>query len=120
MIGRCGWRAMGLVPLCVLADGADARWAMDGGMLVIELAGDEATIETEVEIAPAANSKLMGLYASGGMLCTQCESEGFRRIAFSPRPARRAVALHGADECRQGALPDPARQRQPGRQRRWR
>ena len=26
----------------------------------------------------------MGLYASGGMLCTQCEAEGFRRIAFFP------------------------------------
>ena len=45
---------------------------------------NEATIETEVEIAPAANSKLMGLYASGGILCTQCESEGFRRITFHP------------------------------------
>src|SRR3546814_7767965 len=26
----------------------------------------------------------MGLYASNGMLCTQCEAEGFRRIAFHP------------------------------------
>jgi aminopeptidase N len=26
----------------------------------------------------------MGLYASGGMLCTQCEAEGFRRITFFP------------------------------------
>ena len=37
-----------------------------------------------MEIAPAANTKLMGLYASGGMLCTQCEAEGFRRITFFP------------------------------------
>ena len=43
----------------------------------------EAT-ESEVEIAPGANSKLMGLYLSGGILCTQCESEGFRRITFHP------------------------------------
>ena len=35
-----------------------------------------------MEISPAANTKLMGLYASGGMLCTQCEAEGFRRITF--------------------------------------
>ncbi|MGC9582149.1 UNVERIFIED_CONTAM: aminopeptidase N, partial [Salmonella enterica subsp. enterica serovar Typhimurium] len=27
---------------------------------------------------------LMGLYASGGNLCTQCEAEGFRRITFFP------------------------------------
>ena len=26
----------------------------------------------------------MGLYASNGMLCTQCEAEGFRRITFFP------------------------------------
>ncbi len=26
----------------------------------------------------------MGLYASDGMLCTQCEAEGFRRITFFP------------------------------------
>jgi aminopeptidase N len=26
----------------------------------------------------------MGLYASGGLLCTQCEAEGFRRITFFP------------------------------------
>ena len=50
----------------------------------IEIDGDAATVETEVAIAPAANSKLMGLYASGGLLCTQCESEGFRRITFHP------------------------------------
>ncbi|MDT8280385.1 MAG: aminopeptidase N, partial [Erythrobacter sp.] len=32
----------------------------------------------------AANTQLMGLYASNGMLCTQCEAEGFRRITFFP------------------------------------
>lgn len=26
----------------------------------------------------------MGLYASSGMLCTQCEAEGFRRITYFP------------------------------------
>jgi aminopeptidase N len=74
----------GLQPLSVKADGADAVWSMEGPRLVIEMTGDRATIETEVEISPAANTKLMGLYASGGMLCTQCEAEGFRRITFFP------------------------------------
>ena len=73
-----------LKPLKVSVNGGEARWTMDGGILVIELDGDEATVETEVEISPAANSRLMGLYASGGNLCTQCESEGFRRITFHP------------------------------------
>ena len=59
-------------------------WRMDGDDLVIAIDGDSGTIETEVAITPNANSKLMGLYASGGILCTQCESEGFRRITFHP------------------------------------
>ena len=74
----------GLEPLGVRVDGKDAAWTMDAGTLVIELASSEAVIETDVELSPAANSKLMGLYASGGILCTQCESEGFRRITFHP------------------------------------
>jgi aminopeptidase N len=65
-------------------DGAEAPQRMDGSQLVIDVTGDRATVETEVEISPAANTKLMGLYASGGMLCTQCEAEGFRRITFFP------------------------------------
>ena len=41
-------------------------------------------LETEVEIAPAANTALEGLYMSKGMYCTQCEAEGFRKITFYP------------------------------------
>jgi hypothetical protein len=74
----------GIEPFAVRADGAEAEWRMDGPALVVPLSGDRATVETEVVINPAANTKLMGLYASGGMLCTQCESEGFRRITFFP------------------------------------
>ncbi|UVO55401.1 aminopeptidase N [Sphingomonas sp. SUN039] len=75
----------GLVPLSVRVDGQAVNdWRMDGGRLVVPLAGNAATVETEVEIAPEANTQLMGLYASGGLLCTQCEAEGFRRITFFP------------------------------------
>ncbi|HCX53769.1 MAG TPA: hypothetical protein DG814_05685, partial [Synechococcus sp. UBA9887] len=35
-------------------------------------------------IDPYSNTSLEGLYASGGMLTTQCEAEGFRRISFHP------------------------------------
>ena len=73
-----------LEPLKVIVDGGEAEWRMDGPALVIALAGDRATVEAEVEISPAANTRLMGLYASGGNLCTQCEAEGFRRITFFP------------------------------------
>src|SRR6056297_3354595 len=42
------------------------------------------TFEAEVEIDPAANTALEGLYLSGGMFCTQCEAEGFRKITYYP------------------------------------
>ncbi len=74
----------GLTALVVRVDGAEAAWQMDGPTLVIALSGDAHVIETEVEIVPERNSQLMGLYASGGNLCTQCEAEGFRRITFFP------------------------------------
>jgi aminopeptidase N len=41
-------------------------------------------LETEVEIAPEANTSLEGLYMSRGLYCTQCEAEGFRHITFYP------------------------------------
>ncbi len=57
------------------------------------------TLETEVEIAPAENTALEGLYMSKGMYCTQCEAEGFRKITFYPdRPdvmARFHVRIEG-------------------------
>lgn len=74
----------GLSPLLVKVDSHDAHYEMKDGTLVIHLTGDAHTIEIEVEINPTANTKLMGLYASGGLLCTQCEAEGFRRITFFP------------------------------------
>lgn len=76
-----------LVPITVRVDGvslAPDAWAMDGDALVIPLAGRAHVVETEVPLTPDANSQLMGLYASGGLLCTQCEAEGFRRITFFP------------------------------------
>ena len=70
--------------ISVKVEGSDVDQRIDGEQLVVDIAGNRATVETEVEISPAANTKLMGLYASGGMLCTQCEAEGFRRITFFP------------------------------------
>ncbi|MEM6373674.1 MAG: aminopeptidase N [Pseudomonadota bacterium] len=42
------------------------------------------TFEAEVQIDPAANTALEGLYLSNGMYCTQCEAEGFRKITYYP------------------------------------
>lgn len=75
----------GLTPIAVLVDGVAVNdWRMENDQLVIPLSGDAHVIETEVEIAPDRNTQLMGLYSSGGNLCTQCEAEGFRRITFFP------------------------------------
>ena len=57
-------------------------WSMDGDDLIVPLSGDAHELEIATQIDPSANTQLMGLYASNGMLCTQCEAEGFRRITF--------------------------------------
>ncbi len=36
----------------------------------------------ETTLSPATNTKLMGLYLSNGIYCTQCEADGFRRITY--------------------------------------
>ncbi|SNS55644.1 aminopeptidase N [Sphingopyxis indica] len=94
-------RGDGLTPAEVRVDGAVWNdWRMDGSDLVVDL-GDRtaATVEVDTLIHPATNTQLMGLYASNGMLCTQCEAEGFRRITFHPdRPdvlSRYRVRLAG-------------------------
>ncbi|MES2698583.1 MAG: aminopeptidase N [Pseudomonadota bacterium] len=75
----------GLMPLEVTVDGVPTNdWRMDGEDLLVTLPGDAHTIGIFTQIDPAANTQLSGLYASGGMLCTQCEAEGFRRITFFP------------------------------------
>ncbi len=75
----------GLALVSLHCDGEpwDAQ-AMDGADLVVTLPGDAHELTIVTEIAPAANSQLMGLYASNSMLYTQCEAEGFRRISFFP------------------------------------
>ena len=75
----------GQIPVSVKVDGALFHdWRIEGEQLVIALPGEAHLVETEVLIAPDRNTQLMGLYASGGNLCTQCEAEGFRRITWFP------------------------------------
>lgn len=75
----------GIAAEAVLVDGEpSSAWRMDGADLLIDLAGDSHEVSVATLINPTANTQLMGLYASNGMLCTQCEAEGFRRITFFP------------------------------------
>jgi aminopeptidase N len=76
--------------LSVAVDGAPVApgaWSHDGERLTLPEVPDAFTLETEVEIDPAGNTALEGLYMSGGRFCTQCEAEGFRKITpFLDRP----------------------------------
>ena len=57
---------------------------LDLGGLTLADVPDAFVLESEVEIDPAANLALEGLYMSGGRFCTQCEAESFRKITFYP------------------------------------
>lgn len=89
--------------------------------LAIPLKNSHAEIEIVTQVNPAANTQLMGLYMSGGIFCTQCEAEGFRRITYSlDRPdvmsryrttvradkARFPVLLSNGNPAGGGDLPD--------------
>ena len=65
-------------------DGPCAGHKMEGDDLLVTLPGDSHCLTIVTRLKPTENSQFMGLYASNGMLCTQCEAEGFRRITFFP------------------------------------
>ena len=70
----------------------DNDYSLDETSLTIPSPPAAFTLDIEIEIRPADNSKLEGLYISNGMFCTQCEAEGFRRITyFLDRPDVMAV-----------------------------
>jgi aminopeptidase N len=79
--------AEGLAILEIKVDGTQVPYSYEDDLLTLSVGSGSALVETLVEIAPRANTQLMGLYESGGILCTQCEAEGFRRITpFPDRP----------------------------------
>ncbi|WP_084863124.1 aminopeptidase N [Salibaculum halophilum] len=100
-------------PFWLDGEGLDLKWARIDGAAVrpevtdtgLSCAVPDApfTWEAEVEIAPAANTALEGLYLSNAMFCTQCEAEGFRRITYYPdRPdvmAPFTVRIEGSPEA---------------------
>jgi aminopeptidase N len=68
----------------VKLNGAPAEFSVDKKFLTLKCPGDTFELETIVEIVPEKNTSLEGLYQSGGTYCTQCESEGFRKITYFP------------------------------------
>ncbi|KIA82140.1 aminopeptidase N [Chromobacterium piscinae] len=71
--------------IAVVLDGEkldESRYALARDVLTVHQVPDSFILEIETEIDPAANTSLMGLYASSGNLFTQCEPEGFRKITY--------------------------------------
>ncbi|MDX1805294.1 MAG: aminopeptidase N, partial [Alcanivorax sp.] len=56
----------------------------DGQSLTLRNLPPQCVLTSVVTIEPEKNTALEGLYRSNGMICTQCEAEGFRRITFFP------------------------------------
>ena len=74
-----------LEPLEVYLDGlllAEGDYEASSKLLTLRALPQSFTLTIITEIAPAHNKELMGLYASSGNFCTQCEAEGFRRITY--------------------------------------
>lgn len=84
-----------------------SQYVVDEETLTISNLPDRFTLAIQVEIDPAANKALMGLYMSKGNYCTQCEPHGFRRITyFMDRPdvmTRFTTTIH-ADHARYPVL----------------
>ena len=53
-------------------------------LTVYQLPNEPFTLSIDTQLYPQDNKSLMGLYASGGNLYTQCEPEGFRKITYYP------------------------------------
>lgn len=98
---------------------SEDEYSLDSKSLTIKNVSDEFSLEVKTRIKPHENTRLEGLYASGGNLCTQCEAEGFRHITYYPdRPdvlavytvrieaekAKYPVLLSNGDSTDNGAL----------------
>ncbi|TDL85831.1 aminopeptidase N [Meridianimarinicoccus aquatilis] len=99
--GRFFLHGEGLTLISAKINGAPVSPAFVEDGLTCAVPDGPFTWEAEVEINPQANTALEGLYRSGGMYCTQCEAEGFRKITYYPdRPdvmAPFTVRVEGSD-----------------------
>ncbi|XYD10007.1 aminopeptidase N [Methylobacterium sp. NMS12] len=60
----------------------DAYAATPSGLILRDPPRRPFALRLVTEVDPTANTKLMGLYRSNGVYCTQCEADGFRRITY--------------------------------------
>lgn len=59
-----------------------SEYTVDDEFLTVLNPPSKGVLSTVVRIEPQNNTALEGLYRSGGMFCTQCEADGFRRITY--------------------------------------
>ena len=57
-------------------------YRMEKGDLIIPKCPDALMLTVVTRIRPQDNTKLSGLFRSNHLFCTQCESEGFRRMTY--------------------------------------
>ena len=53
-------------------------------LLIKNIKNKESNLIIETSIIPKENISLLGMYESNGIITTQCEAEGFRKICFHP------------------------------------
>jgi aminopeptidase N len=102
---------------------APGEYGLSSAGITLRELPDAGVLHIISECEPAANRALEGLYLSSGVFCTQCEPEGFRRIAFfQDRPdvlarytvtiiadsQRYPVLLSNGNLIERGALPGDA------------
>ncbi|MDR0776652.1 MAG: aminopeptidase N [Azonexus sp.] len=87
-----------LETLAVRVDGQPAAYELTPTTLTLADLPERFTLQTVVRIHPDRNTRLSGLYRSRDGYFTQCEAQGFRRIAwFLDRPdvmSAYTVTLH--------------------------
>ena len=54
------------------------------GLVIKNINKTNCTLKIESSISPKENTSLLGMYESNGIVTTQCEAEGFRKICFHP------------------------------------
>ena len=60
------------------------EFTVDDAALTLFDVPPSAVVTVHTRIEPERNKALEGLYKSGGIYCTQCEPEGFRRMVYHP------------------------------------
>jgi len=95
----------GLTLSRVAVDGREldsSEYRLDESSLTIAGLGSSAILDTDVEFSPRSNHSFVGLYETNGVLVTNCEPDGFRRITYClDRPdvlSRYVVTLRGDRE----------------------